>query len=150
MRLLLHRLSSKEQESPFNWSLLPDSSSISATPHSTTFSPTEINVLNLIGRWLEHFPDEFQEHPQLHQSVLNITQRLKLAKGPYTHYTHRLKSLLQDVGRPRNEVHVPPSTLKRPPHHENLYNLVSFAAPNRELLITVWQFISFCQNVFTI
>ena len=137
MRLLLHRLSSQEPGSPFNWSLPPNSSSIPPTPHSTTVPPTEINVLNLIGRWLEHFPDEFQEHLQLRQSVLDITQRLKLAKGPYTHYTHRLKSLLQDVGRPRNEVRVTSSSLKRPPHHENLYNLVSFTAPNQELKSTV-------------
>lgn len=125
MRLLLHRISSQDPESPFNWSLLPDRSTIPSTPPSTPLPTIEANVLNLIGRWLEHFPSDFQEHPQLRQSVVNIVQRLRLAKGPYTHHTHRLRSLLQDVGRPRSELLLASSSQKRVPHHENLYKLVS-------------------------
>ena len=124
IRLLLHRLNSHDWINPFDWSIEPNRSTIPPIPHSTSIPPTQINVLNLIGRWLESFPDDFLEHPQLQQDVSNVIQRLKLARGPYVPQAHKLKSFMMDISRPRADNSVNIDATKRVPHHENLFKLV--------------------------
>ena len=124
MRLLLHRLNSHECVNPFDWSVEPDRSTVPPVPHSASIPPIQANVLNVIGRWLEIFPDNFLEHLQLQQDVANVMQRLRLARGPYVPQAHKLKSLLLDIGRPRVDNSANVDVTKRVPHHENLYKLV--------------------------
>ena len=124
MRLLLHRLASKDHGNLFDWSVQPDKSTITPTPHSATIPPVHMSVLNVIGRWLEMFPDDFLDHPRLQENTLRLLRRLKLARGPYIPHTHRLKSLLNDIDRPRADSSAPGEERKRVPHHENLYKLV--------------------------
>ncbi len=125
MRLLLHRLSSRVPGTPFDWSILPDKSTVSPASHAFSIPTTETNVLHLIARWLEGFPADFLEHPQLQEGVTKVIQRMKLAWGPYIPHTHRLRSLLNDVGRPRMDSSgTGADNGERTPHHDNLYSLV--------------------------
>ena len=124
MRLLLHRLTSQDPGNPFDWSVQPDN--ISPAPHSSGVPPTQMNVLNIITRWMELFPNDFLEHPQLQDEVLSIIQRLKFARGGYIPYIHRLKSLLGEITHPRVDSSLAGGEIReRVPHHENLYSLVS-------------------------
>lgn len=91
MRLLLHRLSSDDSLNLFDWSKQADSISTTTTVHLVSVPPTQINVLNLIGRWLEHFPEDFLEFPLLKTELERVVVRLKLARGPYIPHTHLLR-----------------------------------------------------------
>ena len=89
MRLLLHRLSSGDSLNLFNWSKKVTSISSSSQPVSVP--PTQSNVLNLIGRWLELYSEDFAEFHLLKAELEKVVSRLKLVRGPYIPHTHRLR-----------------------------------------------------------
>ena len=89
MRLLLHRLSYNDSLNLFDWSNKADSTP--TTTHLVSVPPTQINILNLIGQWLEMFPDDFTNYPSLKEELEKVIGRLKLARGPYIPHTHRLR-----------------------------------------------------------
>ena len=121
IRLLLHRLNDiHDPQNPFNWS---NEDGVKPVPHTVSIPPTQMNVLNLFAKWLEAFPDDFTTTPQIQPVIMQVIERLKLAKGQFIPHTHRLKSLLLDTTRPRTSSLAGEET-KRVPHHENLYNLV--------------------------
>lgn len=128
MRLLLHRLASpRHPQNPFNWSLPMEVSTLPHSPHHIgyTVPSTQMSTLALIGHWLESFPDDFLEFSELQVEVNKVVKRLRLMRGPFIPHTHCLRSLLQDLFRPRNERHGASTEEEmRVPHHDNLYQLV--------------------------
>lgn len=129
MRLLLHRLSApKHPHNPFNWCVPLEVSTLPSSSHHTGFTipATQMSVLTLIGRWLESFSDDFIEYSELQFEVNRVIKRLRLTRGPFIPHTHRLRSLMQDLARPRSDRHsAVEEEQTRVPHHENLYQLVS-------------------------
>lgn len=89
IRLLLHRLSCEDSLNLFDWS--KNVGSTSSSIHLISVPATQISVLNLIGRWLELYPDDFAEYPCLKEELEKIVSRLKLVRGPYIPHTHRLR-----------------------------------------------------------
>ncbi len=129
MRLFLHRLATpKHPQNPFNWCLPTEVSTLPHSPHHVGYSipSTQMSVLALVGHWLESFPDDFVDFSELQVEVNKVVKRLRLTRGPFIPHTHRLRSLLQDLSRPRNERHgASTEEDMRVPHHDNLYQLVS-------------------------
>ena len=128
MRLLLHRLAApRHPQNPFNWCLPTETSTLPHSPQHIgyTVPPTQMAVLTLIGRWLDSFPDDFQDYYELQTEVKKVIKRLRLTRGPFIPHTHRLRSLMQDLSRPRTETQsLGVEEELRIPHHENLYQLV--------------------------
>lgn len=91
IRLLLHRLSCEDSLNLFDWSTNVVPLSPTTTAHLVSVPPTQINVLNVIGRWLELYPDDFTEYPALRMEMDQVVLRLKLVRGPYIPHTHRLR-----------------------------------------------------------
>ena len=146
MRLLLHRLAApRHPQNPFNWCLPSETSTLPSSPHHTGFSipATQMTVLNLIGRWLESFPDDFIDYSELQSEVNRVIKRLRLTRGPFIPHTHRLRSLMQDLARPRSnrQSGTEDEEQTRVPHHDNLYQLVSREYGVHSILVTVYSFI---------
>lgn len=90
VRLLRHRLSCEDSLHLFDWS--NDISSISPTSaHLVSVPSTQLNVLNVIGRWLELFGEDVVMYPSLRGELERVVSRLKLVRGPYIPHTHRLR-----------------------------------------------------------
>ena len=88
-RLLLHRLSSDDQLNLFDWS--NDISALSPTAHMVSIPPIQLSVLNLIGRWLELYSEDFCSFSSLRGEIDRVVSRLKLVRGSYIPHTHRLR-----------------------------------------------------------
>ena len=91
IRLLLHRLSLKDTLNLFDWSKDSSSFSNSSTTHLASIPSMQINILNLIGRWLETFPDDFVECMELKKEVERLLGHLKMAAGPYLPHSNKLR-----------------------------------------------------------
>lgn len=94
-RLLLHRLSSppgkgEDSSDLFDWSR-QDPAPLSPTIHLVSVPGVQLSVLNVIGRWLELYPDDFLTYPHVRQEVDKVVSRLKLVRGSYIPHTHRLR-----------------------------------------------------------
>lgn len=96
MYVIPHTRLDTQQEAinPFNWSVELEDVRHS---HISSIHPTHQAVLSLIGQWLESFPEDFRNLPQLRDYVMEVLQRLKRLRGVYTPQTHQLRSLLHDL-----------------------------------------------------
>lgn len=153
MRLLLHRLATpRHPQNPFNWCLPTETSTLPHSPQHIgyTIPSTQMSVLALIGHWLESFPDDFLDFSELQPEVNKVVKRLRLTRGPFIPHTHRLRSLMQDLGRPRNEKHSTSVEEElRVPHHDNLYQLVSVCGCVFDVYYTALLICSQCKQMVT-
>ncbi|XP_065910773.1 uncharacterized protein [Dysidea avara] len=87
-----------------------------------TVSSVESSSMMVLAKWLETFPDDFQD--QLMQKEVNrLIAQLRKQRGPRLRHAHQLKVLLNAAKYPQNDGVMCDSEVTRIPHHDHLYPL---------------------------